>query len=154
MKEVKGNIWDFYYQGYWIGITTNGVIKNNGEAVMGKGLAKEAKKLFPDLPSELAEHLKRFGNTMAVFPNYNLICIPTKNDWKNTGDLELIEYSCEQLKELFEVNLTYLPNEFYIPRLGCGNGGLNWEDVKPIMEKYLNDRFIVVSLDKDDSDKT
>lgn len=28
-------------------------------------------------------------------------------------------------------------NSIAFPRLGCGNGGLNWDDVRPLMEKYL-----------------
>jgi len=43
MKEVIGNIWNYYNKGNWIVITTNGTIKKNGEAVMGRGVALEAK---------------------------------------------------------------------------------------------------------------
>ena len=39
MKEVKGDIWNFYNKGYWIVIPTNGTVKRNGEAVMGRGVA-------------------------------------------------------------------------------------------------------------------
>ena len=34
-------------------------------------------------------------------------------------------------------------NEIYLPKVGCGNGGLKWEDVKPHL-KFLDDRFIVI----------
>lgn len=38
MREINGsNIWDFYNKGFWIAITTNGTVKKNGEAVMGRG---------------------------------------------------------------------------------------------------------------------
>ncbi len=33
-----------------------------------------------------------------------------------------------------------------LPRVGCGNGSLDWEDVQPILERHLDDRFILVSL--------
>ena len=32
------------------------------------------------------------------------------------------------------------------PRVGCGNGALDWKDVRPILRRYLDDRFILVSL--------
>lgn len=32
------------------------------------------------------------------------------------------------------------------PKLGCGNGGLEWSVVKPIMEKYLSDLPISVYI--------
>lgn len=43
-------------------VTTNGVIRKNGDAVLGKGQALEAKKLVPGLEHQLGEYLRRYGN--------------------------------------------------------------------------------------------
>ena len=32
------------------------------------------------------------------------------------------------------------------PALGCGHGGLNWNDVKPLMKKYLEDLDIEIEI--------
>lgn len=50
MKEVYGDIWEYHKQGYWIVITTNGFVKKNGCAVMGRGVAKQAVTKYPSLP--------------------------------------------------------------------------------------------------------
>ena len=45
MKEVTGNIWD--YPADIVCITTNGSTTRNGSAVMGKGIALQAKERYP-----------------------------------------------------------------------------------------------------------
>jgi predicted membrane-bound spermidine synthase len=56
--------------------------------------------------------------------------------------LELIKKSAEQLKffaDGFEDCIIVLP------RPGCNSGGRNWEaEIYPILEKYLDERFLVV----------
>jgi len=147
MREIIGNIWDFHDAGEWIVITTNGCIKVNGQAVMGRGIAKQAAERFPKLASELGTLLTHYGNKLFVFGEYRLFTLPTKRNWWEISDTILIETN---IKELYESIHTVLRpvfniNKVYLVRPGCGNGGLNWKDVKPILERYLDDRFIVVS---------
>lgn len=153
MKEIKGNIWDYHKEGHWIVITTNGYVKTNSEAVMGAGVALQAKQRFPKLPLELGGHIKKWGNQAFLFPQYRIITMPVKKVWWEKADIKLIETGCEWLAEV--VNMNYwttgvnILNQIrdgsvYLVRPGCGNGQLDWKDVKPILEKYLDDRFIVV----------
>ncbi len=149
MKEITGDIWDFHEKGCWIVITTNGNVKANGEAVMGKGIALQAKTRFPALPLDLGRRIKGCamsygewseGNNLKVFHQYRIITFPTKHNWWEKADLVLIEESCRQLQAACHGN----QDTKYLVRPGCGIGGLDWKDVKPILEKYLDDRFIVV----------
>ena len=144
MKEIKGNIWDYYDKGHWIVITTNGNVKTNGEAVMGKGIALQAKQKFPDLPHMLGQQILSLGNILHHWGQEGLIFFPTKHNWWEKADIKLIEESTSQLKEFFDNIITDYPTPVYLVRPGCNNGKLEWKDVKPILEKYLDDRFIVV----------
>lgn len=148
MKEIKGNIWKRWESGHWIVIPTNGFVKGNGEAVMGRGLALQAKERFSDLAIRLGKYLLDNGNNVCFFENLRLISFPVKRFWFDKAIPELIERSCKQAIEFLNENYAFgneIKIEFpiYIPKVGCGNGGLKWEDVKPILEKYLDGRFVV-----------
>ena len=145
MLEVHGDIWDFYKQGYWIVIPTNSFVKSNGECVMGAGLAFDAKDRFPKLPKELGDRLNAYGNEVFTFWNYKVITFPVKRWWWEKASLELIEKSSKSMQTIFKYNLAGIRTPVYIPKVGCGNGKLSWESVKPILEKYLDDRFVVVT---------
>jgi len=147
VKEIQGNIWELRREGKYIVIPTNGFIKNTGECVMGRGLAFQAKVKFPNLPKELGDRIKIYGNVVFVWTKYRLITFPVKRVWWEKADIELIEKSCEQLREIFKLNLSGLPVPVYLPRVGCGNGKLNWSDVKPILDRILDDKFIVCDYD-------
>lgn len=142
MKEIRGNIWDYHYEGNWVVITTNGVVKANGEAVMGKGIALQAKLRYPELPYELGRAIKMYGNRVILLDGVTklrkMFSFPTKHHWRDKSDLGLIEESAKQLAAI-------APKEkIYIVRPGCSNGQLDWKDVKPILERYLDGRFVVV----------
>lgn len=146
MIEVQGNIWDHWNPNRdWIVITTNGDIRHDGLAVMGRGIAFEAAQKFPNLQRELASKLRTAGNSVHVFINYGLITFPTKNHWQENSDLRLIENSCKTLANIF--NSLHIQGSVLMPRLGCGNGKLKWGQVRPIVEKYLtSDKFQVFHL--------
>jgi len=144
MQEVRGNLWDFYNLGNWVVITTNGVVKTNGRAVMGRGIALEAKQKVLDLDVVPGRCLSVFGNQVFVLadmlPNHEkIVTFPTKHDWRGMSSTLLIERSAAQLEVVTPRGLT-----IYMVRPGCSNGGLSWTVVRPMLEKYLDSRFVVV----------
>lgn len=64
--ELIGNLWDFHRTDLecFIVIPTNGVLKANGDAVMGAGLAKQAAQRFPTLPKLLGQAIRDTGNAV------------------------------------------------------------------------------------------
>jgi hypothetical protein len=140
MQEIEGNIWDHHAKSRWIVITTNGNISlRTGCAIMGKGIAEQAAIRFPNLPARLGAKLEEGGNKVYWFDDLKIITVPTKHNWRQKASLELIE---DSLKDLAKAEGH---GKFYLPRLGCGEGKLDWNiQVKPLCEKYLDDRFVVV----------
>jgi hypothetical protein len=145
MLEITGNIWDFHNKGFWITITTNGNVNIKGEAIMGKGIALEAKRRYPEIPILLGKKISNIGNCLHYWGEKGLLFLPTKYNWWENSDIALIEKSCRELRDFFDKVITEYPTPIYVVRLGCENGKLDWQNVKPILEKYLDDRFIVVS---------
>jgi hypothetical protein len=121
-------------------ITTNGCVTNSGKAVMGHGIALQAKNRMSKLPKLLGFHINTYGNWVLYFKEYNLFTFPVKHNWWEKADLQLIRQSAEQL--LDHVNEKGF-KKVWMVRPGCGNGRLKWENVKPVIE-FLDDRFIVV----------
>lgn len=156
MIEEYGNIWDIEADVKCI--TTNGVVKKNGEAVMGAGVAKQAKLLYPELPKVLGDILNVVGNHVAPIyrtPEYWLFTFPVKNDWKEKAKYTLINRSAKELRimiddiDMLRSSKGIDPIErIVLPRPGCGNGQLPWPDVRSIIEPYFDDRFIIVELNK------
>jgi len=147
IEEISKNIWEQHKLGYWIVIPTNGTVKRNWEAVMGRGLAAQAKSLYPKLPTELGKKLSTFGNNLFGFEEYKLFTFPVKHEWHQKADPALIKQSCKQLQACV---YAYTGKNFwdvYIPRVGCGNGGLTWSFVKSILGSNLNEnKFVVCSI--------
>lgn len=148
MREISGDIWDFHKQGHWIVITTNGTVRKDGACVMGRGVAKQAAEKFPGLPYILGEYISSMGNHVNYLTEFKIISFPVKHNWWEAADTSLIDTSCQEIRTLVDnLEITYPfggPYHVYMVRPGCGNGGLDWKDVKPILEKYLDDRFVVV----------
>jgi hypothetical protein len=142
MKEITGDLWD-----YWkipdtaICITTNGFVKANGECVMGRGCALEAKARMPMIASVLGALINKHGNHVHRIYD-GLYSFPVKHAWYEKADLKLIERSCKEISDLAT------EKHIVIPRPGCGNGKLSYSDVCPILEKELDDRFSVITFKK------
>src|SRR5258708_33340540 len=98
MKEIKGELWDYHEDFHSvICITTNGFVKKNGEAVMGKGCAAEAKTRYPELPKILGTHIRENGNIPLYLPVHLILTFPVKHNWWEEADLELIKDSVRSL---------------------------------------------------------
>lgn len=138
MRTTFGNLWNL--PATHRVITTNGIIRNNGAAVMGKGIALQARTRYPGIDSELGRLVSRYGNHVFIL-SHGLVSFPTKHHWKDPLDPRLIRRSASELGETFCNNpeATVL-----LPPPGCGNGGLTWDVVKPILSPILDDRFTVV----------
>lgn len=139
MKEVQGDAWKLKSEYTYLVITTNGFVKSSGAAVMGRGIALQAKNKYSGIEYLLGQMITDSGNIVQkILPD--IISFPVKHNWWEKADIELIKSSCIQLLELIGENETVL-----LPKPGCGNGGLRWEDVKIEVEKILDDRFTIIS---------
>lgn len=144
VQEMNGNLWEFYSLGeqHIACITTNGFVKTNGECVMGRGCAREARDKFPGFAKFLGDTIKQLGNKVHLFGTPRLLSFPTKHVWWEKSDLELIKQSTQELADIARAKPD---NIFYLPRPGCGNGQLNWADVKPAIQDLLPDNVIVIN---------
>lgn len=143
-REINDNIWNFPDDVKVI--TTNGNIKNNGTAVMGKGIALQASERFPTLSLMYAEHLRNYGISCAYYHSYKLILFPTKYNWKEKSILNLIRKSMEELAKICRNNNI---KRVVIPRVGCGNGLLEWNVVKRSIQYILDSddiEFVIVGV--------
>lgn len=171
MLEIKGNLWEknSWQDGngkpiqvensaaVWICITTNGQIKKDGKAVMGAGIAKDARDRYKGVDEILAQKLKARGNRVSYLrdlpefgPKGRLLSFPTKQKWKEASSLELIKESAKELSAQFARAKAHYSSRtklvVILPRPGCNNGKLNWENVKEILEPILDtDEFLIIS---------
>lgn len=113
----------------------------NTVGVMGKGIALEFKKCYPDMFQayrDICDKRKlKIGSLMLCYePDHWILLFPTKEHWRNPSRLEYIEAGLAKFCRTYaEKGITSVA----FPRLGCGNGELDWSEVRPIMEKYLQD---------------
>lgn len=111
----------------------------NTVGVMGKGVALEFKKQYPDMFTAYErvcnEKLLDIGTLMLwKGPDKWILLFPTKKHWRNPSKIEYIEAG---LKKFVDTYLEKGITSIAFPRLGCGNGGLKWAEVQPLMEQYL-----------------
>jgi O-acetyl-ADP-ribose deacetylase (regulator of RNase III) len=142
---TKGNILDSQAQALVNTVNTVGI--------MGKGIALQFKRAFPNNFKAYENACKRKEiaiGKMLVTKDSNLssgekiiINFPTKKDWRKSSEYTYIE---EGLNDFLRVIETYQIKSVALPPLGAGNGGLEWEKVKQILERKLSSLNINISV--------
>jgi O-acetyl-ADP-ribose deacetylase (regulator of RNase III) len=113
----------------------------NCVGVMGKGIALQFKQAFPENFREYSAACRagkvQIGKMLTVEvnnltnPKY-IINFPTKRNWKGKSKLEDIQAGlADLLDEVLRLHITSIA----VPPLGCGNGGLEWTTVRPLIEQ-------------------
>lgn len=116
----------------------------NTIGVMGKGIALQFKKAYPNnfkAYQKASDKAEIAIGKLFVTRDSNLnsgekviINFPTKTDWRKPSEYKFIE---EGLNDLVRVIKDNQIKSIAIPPLGAGNGGLKWEKVKTIIEQKL-----------------
>src|SRR6185369_7402132 len=137
MRFTKGNLLDANVEAVVNTVNTVGV--------MGKGIALMFKERFPKNYQEYVAASKKGEvqiGKMFVSATDELsgpkwvINFPTKKHWRHPTKIEWVREGLVALKNVIrEKQITSIA----IPPLGCGNGGLNWSDVRPLIQEYLAD---------------
>jgi O-acetyl-ADP-ribose deacetylase (regulator of RNase III) len=116
----------------------------NEVGVMGKGIALMFRKRFPDNARLYMEAGKagqaRVGRMLVtpageLFPQW-IIHFPTKKHWRNPSRIEWVR---EGLADLVRVVREHGIRSIALPPLGCGNGGPDWQHVRPMIESAFAD---------------
>jgi O-acetyl-ADP-ribose deacetylase (regulator of RNase III) len=118
----------------------------NTRGVMGKGIALQVKQRWPEVERAYRASCRRgevvLGSMQVVErgglgdgPRF-VINFPTKDHWRSRSKLPDVASGLEDLRAVIEkLGITSIA----IPPLGCGNGGLEWSDVQPLIEAALTD---------------
>lgn len=129
---VKGNLFNSPAQ-----VLVNTV---NTVGVMGKGVALEFKRLYPEMYEQyraLCEAGQFDIGKLWLYksPNKWVLNFPTKKHWRNPSKVEYIEAG---LKKFVATYADIGIHSIAFPPLGCGNGQLDFEQqVQPLMHRYL-----------------
>ncbi|HOP41019.1 MAG TPA: ADP-ribose-binding protein [Geobacteraceae bacterium] len=140
MKEFIDNIWNYHGSAIVV-ITTNGPATRTGKAALGNGCSRQAGRKFPGLAERLGASLAKQGNHVPYLGN-DIVSFPVEHSSFENPDLKFIERSTRELVSLVD-QMGW--DSVVVPRPGCGGGGLSWKKVNPILEKYFDDRFLVIA---------
>ena len=137
MRFVKGNLLD---------AQTDALVNTvNTVGVMGKGIALMFKEAFPSnfrAYEEACRHKEVKIGRMFVTERRALegprwiINFPTKKHWRHPSKIEWIIEGLTDLRRVIEENEI---RSVALPPLGSGNGGLDWHEVRPEIERILGD---------------
>src|SRR5258708_15261534 len=141
VKELIGSVFESKVQ-----TLVNAV---NCVGVMGKGLALEFKKRYPAMFDDYAERCARKQVRLGepyLFRDRSgtlIVNFPTKDNWRSPSRLADIEHG---LDYFVQPHAQWGIESVAFPQLGCGNGGLSWEDVGPLIFSKLQDLKIEIEV--------
>ena len=130
----KGDLFEFGAD--WLTVPVN------MKGVMGAGLAKQFKLKFPGLEYRYRDCCKHkvleLGKPFTLFHDHGpgFVLFATKDDWRNPSELSWIDEGLAYLARTITV-LEF--RSIAIPPLGCGLGGLKWNEVRPLIEQHLGE---------------
>lgn len=139
-------------------VTTNGILGDEDELVMGLGIAREATWKIKNLPkicgdaiiktkTEVPENAGKFlYYFLPVMENEGknfLGLFQVKLDWKSNATLDIVEKSCQKLLDYMNKN-PHITYRMVYPAIGAGR--LKISDVHPILEKYFLDKKITFCM--------
>lgn len=102
----------------------------NTVGVMGKGLALEFSKRRPGLLVAYKQAcVQGVLSTHQPWIYKDVVCFATKQHWRNPSQLEWIKEGLSNLVIPEGKSIAF-------PRLGCGLGGLDWNEVKPLIDNW------------------
>lgn len=121
----------------------------NCVGVMGKGIALEFKKRYPDMFMDYVlkcDHGEVRPGIPYIYKNADgttIINFPTKDHWRSPSRLSYVEDGLDWFAENYE---KYHIESVAFPPLGCGNGGLSWDIVGPVMYQKLRELPIKIEI--------
>lgn len=112
----------------------------NTVGVMGKGVALQFKQAFPENFTAYVKACKAgevavgrmFVTQTGMFQPRLIVNFPTKRHWKANSKLEDVR---EGLTDLVRIVRDEQIRSIAVPPLGCGLGGLRWEEVEPMIRE-------------------
>ena len=113
----------------------------NTAGVMGKGIALEFKKTFPEnyeaYRAACKAGLVRTGSMFVTERDGNpkwIVNFPTKEHWRSRSKIEWIGDGLDDLRRVIEGRRI---RSIALPALGVGHGGLPWEQVRGLIDEKL-----------------
>jgi O-acetyl-ADP-ribose deacetylase (regulator of RNase III) len=116
----------------------------NCEGETGRGLALQFKKRFPANFNAYYEacrnNIVELGQmflfeTKSKSKPFYIINFPIKQYWRDPVTLETIQAGLIDLAQIVQQHQIMT---VAMPPIGCGQGGLHWKSVRPLLEQYLD----------------
>lgn len=138
-----------YYEGTVFNTDANAIVNTiNCDGFMGAGLALEFALRYPNMLKDYENKCKNKQIKIGLIDyfkdqNITIVNFPTKNSFKYPSNIAWIKQGLQNFRDTYKSNNI---TSVAFPKLGCSNGGLDWDIVKNEMEKYLSDLDIDIYI--------